>query len=212
MSRTGVSWRQPRAIPPGAGGTMVMPFLHAEPSLGIHHKLFRWEPKEPKHAGKKFRAALEALAYMIALGVRQHEQAGQQISRISVSGGIARNQLMCEILASVLGRPLELLQSNEGSALGAAVTALAALENHRGRQQGEVNFTVADAVAQMVKFRAGAAGRQVASGLSNGIGEVREADPRFQETQMTKNRGFTPPARLRLNAPHTIDVEEPRTQ
>ena len=61
---------------------------------------------------------------------------------------------MCEILATVLGRPLDLLQSNEGPALGAAVTALAALENHLARKKGEsVNYTVADAVAQMVKFR-----------------------------------------------------------
>jgi sugar (pentulose or hexulose) kinase len=144
-----------RQYPPGADGTIVLPFVHAEPSLGINHKTFRWEPKEPKQPGKKFRAALEALAYLVALGVRQHEEAGQQISRISVSGGIARNQLMCEILASVLNKPLDLLQSNEGSALGAAVTALAALENHLGRQKGDaVSYTVADAVAQMVKFRA----------------------------------------------------------
>lgn len=144
-----------RTYPPGCKGTVVLPFVHAEPSLGIHHKLFRWEPKEPKQEGKKFRAALEALAYLIALGVRQHEEAGQKITRISVSGGIARNQLMCEILASVLDKPLELLQSNEGSALGAAVTALAALENHRGRQKGDsITYTVADAVEQMVKFRA----------------------------------------------------------
>jgi ribulose kinase len=61
---------------------------------------------------------------------------------------------MCEILASVVGRPLELLVSDEGPALGAAVTALAAMENHLARQQGgTANFTVADAVAQMVKFR-----------------------------------------------------------
>ena len=100
------------------------------------------------------RAALEALAFLVALGVRQHEEAGQKITRISVSGGIARNQLMCEILASVLKQPVELLQSDEGSALGAAVTALAALENHLGRQKGDTaTYTVADAVAQMVKFR-----------------------------------------------------------
>ena len=62
---------------------------------------------------------------------------------------------MCEILASVLNRPLELLVSDEGPALGAAVTALAALENHRRRQNGELaDYTVADAVARMVKFRA----------------------------------------------------------
>ncbi|MCI0378011.1 MAG: xylulose kinase, partial [Gemmataceae bacterium] len=63
------------------------------------------------------------------------------------------NALMCEILASVLGRPLVLLQSDEGPALGAAVTALAGLENHLAQQKGEpANYTVADAVAQMVKF------------------------------------------------------------
>jgi xylulokinase len=144
-----------REVEPGSGGTIVLPFLFAEPSLGIKQKLFRWQPKQPKDPEKRFRAALEALAYLIALGVRQHEEAGQQITRISVSGGIARNALMCEILASVLGKPLELLQSNEGSALGAAVTALAALENHRAKQKGETcSYTVADAVAQMVKFRA----------------------------------------------------------
>ena len=43
-----------------------------------------------------------------------------------MSGGIARSDLMCEILATVLDRPLERLQSSEGPALGAAVTALAA--------------------------------------------------------------------------------------
>src|SRR4029077_20733461 len=107
-----------------------------------------------KEMGKKFRGALEALAYLINRGVREHEAAGQKISRITVSGGIARSQLMCEILASVLDRKLERLQSDEGPALGAAATALAALETYRRRQQGiKEPFTVADAVAKLVKFR-----------------------------------------------------------
>jgi sugar (pentulose or hexulose) kinase len=62
---------------------------------------------------------------------------------------------MCEILATVLGRPLERLQSFEGPALGAAATALAALETHLRRQHGDAApFTTADAVAVLVKFRA----------------------------------------------------------
>src|SRR5207248_4950810 len=109
---------------------------------------------EPSAAGTKYRASLEALAYLIALGIREHEAAGQKITRVSVSGGIARSDLMCEVLASVLDRPLERLQSFEGPALGAAVTALAALESHRRQQTGVAQaFTVADAVARMVKFR-----------------------------------------------------------
>jgi sugar (pentulose or hexulose) kinase len=114
----------------------------------------RWSPGEPAEPGVRFRAALEALAYLIAWGVREHEQAGQTVTRLSVSGGIARSDLMCEILATVLDRPLERLLSFEGPALGAAATALAALETHLREQQGiKERYTVADAVAQMVKFR-----------------------------------------------------------
>jgi xylulokinase len=144
---------QARACPPGCNGVMVLPFVFPEPSLGVMHKRFAWLPEAPTDPGVKFRAALEALAYLIALGVRQHEQAGQRITRITVSGGIARSRLMCEILATVLDRPLERLQSAEGPALGAAVTALAAVESYQRRQQGVTTpYSVADAVVRLVKY------------------------------------------------------------
>jgi sugar (pentulose or hexulose) kinase len=146
------------ACPPGAGGAAVLPFVAPEPSLGVSTAWLEWFPAEPAEPGRKFRASLEALAYLIARGVREHEQAGQQINRITVSGGIARSDLMCEILATVLDRSLERLQSAEGPALGAAVTALAALESHRRRERGiAAPFTMAGAVAVLVKFRGSAA-------------------------------------------------------
>lgn len=147
-----------REVPPGCGKTMVAPFLSPEPSLGVAKPFFRWDPKQPKDDGVRFRAALEALAYLIAPGVHRHQASGQSITRITVSGGIAKSALMCEILASVLDHPLELLVSDEGPALGAAVTALAAMENYLRQQRGESpDYTVADAVAQMVKFRSAVA-------------------------------------------------------
>jgi sugar (pentulose or hexulose) kinase len=143
-----------RQCPPGCGGVAVLPFASPEPSMGVAAPALRWFPEAPADPGVRFRAALEALAYLIAWGVREHEQAGQKITRISVSGGIARSDLMCEVLTSVLGRPLERLVSFEGPALGAAVTALAGLEAHLRRQNGVGgSYGVADAVAQMVKFR-----------------------------------------------------------
>jgi xylulokinase len=146
---------QARACAPGADGYTVLPFASPEPSLGVTVPRVQWFPKEPQEPGKRFRAALEALAYLIALGMREHEEAGQRITRITVSGGIARSDLMCEILATVLDRPLEKLQSFEGPALGAAATALAALESYLRRQrQIDAPYSVADAVARMVKFRA----------------------------------------------------------
>jgi xylulokinase len=146
--------REARATPAGSNGVSVLPFVHPEPSRGVSAPRFEWLPSEPSSGGVKFRAALEALAYLIALGVREHEAAGQTVQRITVSGGIARSDLMCEILASVLDRPLSRLVSFEGPALGAAVTALAALESNLRRQRGIAEpFIVADAVPVLVKFR-----------------------------------------------------------
>ncbi|HWG41519.1 MAG TPA: FGGY-family carbohydrate kinase [Gemmataceae bacterium] len=146
--------REARACPPGTDGVTVLPFIAPEPSLGVSKPRLEWRPREPKEPGKKFRASLEALAYLIARGVREHEEAGQKISRITVSGGIARSDLMCEILATVLDRPLERLESAEGPALGAAVTALAAYESYQRQTRNiDAPYTVADAVARLVKFR-----------------------------------------------------------
>jgi sugar (pentulose or hexulose) kinase len=144
--------REARACAPG--GVTVLPFARPEPSLGVTKPHVAWVGGEPAEPGRRFRAALEALAYLMALGVREHEAAGQRITRITVSGGIARSDLMCEVLATVLNRRLERLESTEGPALGAAVTGLAALETYRRRQQGvDAPFAVADAVPVLVRFR-----------------------------------------------------------
>jgi xylulokinase len=145
-----------RRVKPGCDGTSVMPFARSEPSLRLTSAPgLQWSPKPPADRGARFRASLEALAFLIARGVEEHERSGQRISRITVSGGIARSDLMCEILASVLDRSLERLESDEGPALGAAVTALAAIETQlRRRHQVDTPYTVADAVAQLVRFRA----------------------------------------------------------
>lgn len=143
-----------RAIPPGCDGKHVLPFVHPEPSRGVQRERFEWLPQEPESMGERFRASLEALAYLIRSGVEEHIEAGQAVNRITVSGGIARSGLMCEILATVLGRSIERLVSDEGPALGAAVTALAAIEQYRRRQQKiTTEFHMGDAVTSMVRFR-----------------------------------------------------------
>ena len=142
-----------RAVPPGCNGVSVLPFVLSEPSVGVTEPRVQWFPNEPADVGVKFRAALEAIAYQIALAVKEHEAAGTKVTRVTISGGIAKSQLMGEILASVLNRPLERLQSSEGTALGAAVVALAGIENDNRKKQGITEaYTVADAVKQLVRF------------------------------------------------------------
>jgi sugar (pentulose or hexulose) kinase len=144
-----------RRIKPGCDGVSVLPFLVPEPSLDVRAiPKSLWSPREPTDRGQRYRAALEALAFLIDRAVDEHEKSGQTINRITVSGGIARSDLMCEILAAVLNRRLDRRESDEGPALGAAVTALAAMETHlRRRNKVDAPYTVADAVAQLVRFR-----------------------------------------------------------
>jgi len=159
-NRTKEQWQELTAaatkVEPRCGGTTVLPFLLSEPSLGVTQPRFKWTPSEPgaDAGGVRVRASFEAIAYLIALGVRAHEAAGQKVTRVSVSGGIAKNDLMVKILASVLNKPLDRLVSDEGSALGAAVVALAGAEaNARSAARIAEPFTAADAVAMMVKFK-----------------------------------------------------------
>jgi len=142
-----------RLVPPGCDGARISPFVLSEPSLGVYEPRPGWRSAEPTSPGVRFRACLEALAYLIALGVRAHRDAGQSISRIGISGGISRSPLMGEILASVLDHPLERLKSSEGTALGAAVVALAGLENHRRAERGIAGkMTVSEASATLVRY------------------------------------------------------------
>ena len=141
-----------RKVAPGCGGVAVIPFALSEPSVGVHAPRFEWLPHEPNEPGVRLRASFEALAYLIALAVQEHEAAGQTITRVTVSGGIAKSDLMAEILASVLNRPLERLVSDEGPALGAAVVALAGY-TAMGGAVASPGEGVAAAVAKLVKFR-----------------------------------------------------------
>ncbi len=141
-------------VPPLCNGTSVLPFLLSEPSAGVTQPAVRWSPAEPAERSIRIRACLESLAFLLARGVKEHEAAGQIVSRITISGGMARSNLMCQILASVLNRPLERLASDEGPALGAAVVALAGMESYLRKRQGIAEpYTATDAVAAMVKFR-----------------------------------------------------------
>lgn len=131
-------------VPAGCSGVSVLPYLHPEPSRNVNKSWLAWSPAEPENPGIRYRAALEAMAYLIAWGVQEHEAAGQTITRVIVSGGIAKSRLMGQILASVINRPIETLESSEGPALGAAVAAFWGMQPSLG---------IHGAVAKMVRYR-----------------------------------------------------------
>jgi glycerol kinase len=111
---------------PDAGGIMLVPALTG---LGAPH----WDPfarglvigiSRATTRAHLARAALEAIALSVAEVVGCMEQdAGVPPARMRVDGGAAANDLLMQIQADVLGRPVERPVVRETTALGAALLA-----------------------------------------------------------------------------------------
>jgi gluconokinase len=108
--------------PPAAHGLTFLPFLGGERSLG-------WDPdRRGLIAGLSFattpadiaQAALEGVAYRLSDII---EALGGVESVVATGGGLLANADWLQILADVLGRPVEVSGEPEGSARGAAVVA-----------------------------------------------------------------------------------------
>jgi xylulokinase len=132
------------AWPPGAEGLLFLPYLagertpHADPDArGAFVGL------ELRHdRGALVRAVLEGVAFGLADSLDLLRALDVEAATARVSGGGARSRLWLEIVASVLGIPLELTESEEGSAFGAALL---------GGVAGSVFRDVDEAVARCVR-------------------------------------------------------------
>ena len=105
-----------RRTRPGCDGVSVMPFIVPEPSLKVGASpSCSGRHVNRRTVGNDFAPPWRRLAFLIARGVEEHEKAGQTIPRITVSGGIARSDLMCEYPGLGLG-PVPSIGSNRTKA------------------------------------------------------------------------------------------------
>ena len=131
---------------PGVEGLLFAPYLqgertpHADPDargaftgLSLRHD-----------RGALVRAVLEGVAYGLRDSLELLRALGVEPRSARVSGGGARSRLWLEIVASVLGLPLELTAVEEGSAFGAALL---------GGVAGGVFASGREAVAACVRVR-----------------------------------------------------------
>jgi xylulokinase len=110
---------------PGSEGLIFLPYLagertpHADPDargafigLSVRHD-----------RGALVRAVLEGVAYGLRDSLELLSALGVRADAGRASGGGARSRLWLQVVASVLGLPLELTVLEEGSAYGAALLA-----------------------------------------------------------------------------------------
>ncbi|QKW38076.1 ribulokinase [Actinomadura sp. NAK00032] len=77
-----------------------------------------------------YRALIEATAFGARMIVETFEAAGVPVEELVVAGGLMKNAFLMQVYADVLRRPLSLIGSAQGPALGAAIHAAVAAGAH----------------------------------------------------------------------------------
>jgi L-ribulokinase len=77
-----------------------------------------------------YRALLESTAFGTRMIIENFEAAGVPVTELVVAGGLLRNAVLMQIYADVIRRPLSLIDSDQGPALGAAIHAAVAAGLH----------------------------------------------------------------------------------
>lgn len=77
-----------------------------------------------------YRALIEATAFGTRMIVETFEASGVPVEEFVVAGGLMKNTFLMQVYADVLRRPLSLIGSSQGPALGAAIHAAVAAGAH----------------------------------------------------------------------------------
>ena len=73
-----------------------------------------------------YRALIEATAYGTRVIVENFEASGVPVKELVIAGGLKKNKMLMQIYADVTGRPLSILDAEQGPALGSAMHAAVA--------------------------------------------------------------------------------------
>jgi xylulokinase len=111
---------------PGSQGLFWLPYLMGErtPHLDASAR-GGWIGLTAKHTrADLIRALLEGVSYSQKDCLDVIEQMGVRAKSVRLSGGGARSQFWQQMVADVFGKPVSILENQEGSAYGAALLAL----------------------------------------------------------------------------------------
>lgn len=119
--------REAVRVPAGAGGHMFLPFLtgSASPYFDSRDRACITGLSSASSKPEILRAVLEGVAFHLKENIEVFESMGCSIQKIRLGGGGTKIPLWGKIIADVLGRDLEVLQTSDASVLGACMIARA---------------------------------------------------------------------------------------
>ncbi|MCX2741750.1 gluconokinase [Pontibacter anaerobius] len=127
------------SIQPGAGGLLFLPYLLGERAPiwdGAARACFIGA--NYNHSRAHFlRAVMEGVIFSVNSVVQALEQTVDPISTIYANGGFSFSELWVQMLADVTGKKVQLTETPEGSAFGAAIMGMYALQLLPSLEQAE---------------------------------------------------------------------------
>lgn len=130
--------------PPGARGLLFLPHLNGvrlpRPDAAAAGAFLGLRPDHGR--GALARAVVEGVCFALREGLDAARALGVPVRRIRLAGGARRHPLWAETLAGVFGLPVELGMTEDASALGAALLAVAGTE-------AAVSMSVSDVVGRL---------------------------------------------------------------
>jgi L-ribulokinase len=114
--------------PAGAHGLLALDWLNGNRSVLVDHHLSGVVAglTLASRAPDVYRALIEATAFGTRVIIDAFESAGVGVAELVIAGGLMRNELIMQIYADVTRRPLSLIRSAQGPALGSAIHAAVA--------------------------------------------------------------------------------------
>ncbi|MEU4678870.1 ribulokinase [Micromonospora sp. NPDC023737] len=118
--------------PVGAHGLVALDWWNGNRSLLVNHDLsgvivgLTLATRPPDI----YRALLESTAYGTRMIIEAFADAGVPVNELVVAGGLTNNPLLMQIYADVTNRPLSIIGSAQGPALGSAIHAAVAAGAH----------------------------------------------------------------------------------
>ncbi len=116
------------AQPAGAHGLIALDWLDGNRSVLVDHYLsgaivgLTLATRAPDI----YRALVEATAFGTRVVIDSFESSGVPVTELVVAGGLIKNKFVMQVYADVTQRPLSLISSEQGSALGSAIHAAVA--------------------------------------------------------------------------------------
>lgn len=122
--------RRVEGIDPGSDGLLMHPYWGADPNRpDLRGAVVGFTDAHTRY--HVYRALVEGLGFALLEGLQAIERAsGKPIERVILTGGGSQSDLICQIMADILGRPVTRPQTHEAASLGAAIVGMVGIGVH----------------------------------------------------------------------------------